>query len=367
MPLFGTLGDNIILLYTNRQTMKLQKIIPTYLTLITLTIATILFGNSFVYADEIIMKDGYRLQGVVIKSDDGTIYFKTSYAGEIKVQWQKVSEIISEKPIKILMEDGQTFNTTYIKNTDDGALITKESGDIVHVPENEIAYANPEAWRLGEGSKWTGNINIDLLYERGNTESNEYNADWTTTIRRRNDRVKFWGDYTRETKNKNLTDEDWLINTRYDYFLTKKLFYGAILTVEHDRPADILRRVTTGPLIGYQFFESERMNLDLAVGPRYVNEKFYVAKNRNYSALGWNLNFDHFLIPDRMQFYHRQRGLVQFSDISNLVWNGWTGLNFPVYGGLVFSTEVLLEHDGGAPKEVKKTDISYHIKAGYLW
>ncbi len=39
-----------------------------------------------------------------------------------------------------------------------------------------------------------------------------------------------------------------------------------------------------------------------------------------------------------MQFYHRQTGLWSMKDTSNVVWNTWTGLRFPLVFGLVFST-----------------------------
>jgi hypothetical protein len=99
----------------------------------------------------------------------------------------------------------------------------------------------------------------------------------------------------------------------------------------------------------------------------YVNEEFYEADNRDYLALGWLVDFDRFLIPDRMQFYHRHRGLLEPGDTDNFVWDAWTGLRFPIYAGIVASGEVLLEYDGGAPKGVDDTDTTYHVKLGYQW
>jgi len=329
--------------------------------------ATVLAGFS-VMADELIMKDGSRLMGTVVKEDGGVIDFKTSYAGTIKVKWQEVSEMITDEPITVLMEDHATIETKNVKNTEAGLVLSDDSGSTSEtVSPSEVAYINPEPWRLGKGMRWTGRVNVDLNYERGNSDKDEYHGDWTTTFRWRDDRLKFNGDYEREKSNDVLTDDNWRINGRYDHFVTEKFFYGGTLGLEHDRPADLQRRTIVGPLVGYEFYESTEMNLDVAGGPMYVNEEFYDADNRDYLALGWNVDFDRFLIPGRMQFYHRHRGLLEPGDTDNFVWDGWTGFRFPIYAGIVATTEILVEYDGGAPEGVDNTDTTYNLKLGYQW
>lgn len=347
--------------------MNLRKNFNIRLISSTLAATAALLLNFSAIADELIMKDGSRLLGEVIKEDSGTVDFKTPYADVIKVKWQEISEVITDKPVTILLKDNNTFTTKHVKNTEDGIVITEESGVTKSLASDDIAYVNPEPWRLGKGWKWSGLINLDLLHERGNTDKDEYNGDWTTTIRSRGERYKFWGDYLREKDQNILTDENWNINGRYDYFISKKLFYAAILSVEHDRPADLQRRTITGPLIGYEFYESTAMNLNVAGGPQYVKEEFYATKNDDYLALGWHVDFDRFLISDHLQFYHRHRGLIESSDTSNLVWDAWTGFRFPVYAGITVSTEIQIEYDGGAQQDVKKTDTTYSLKLGYQW
>jgi len=329
-------------------------------------VATLLAGFS-VMADELIMKDGSRLMGTVVKEDGGVIDFKTSYAGTIKVKWQEISEMIVDEPITVLLKNGDTREAVSAKPAETGVVITDESGATETLAAGEVAYVNPEPWRLGKGMKWSGRVNVDLNYERGNSDKDEYHGDWTTTFRWRDDRLKFYGDYEREKSNDILTDDNWRINGRYDHFVTKKFFYGGSLGMEHDRPADLQRRTIVGPIAGYEFYESTEMNLDVAGGPMYVNEEFYENDNRDYLALGWLVDFDRFLIPGRMQFYHRQRGLLEPGDTDNLVWDAWTGFRFPIYAGIVGTTEVLVEYDGGAPDGVDDTDTTYNVKLGYQW
>ena len=348
--------------------MNLCKVFEVRLTLITLVVAITLITMFPARADELIMKDGSRLLGTIVKEDDGsTIEFKTSYAGVIKVKWTEVSELITDEPVTVLLKNRETRQVTSARNTEAGVVIADESGATETIGLDAVAYVNPEPWRLGLGWKWSGNVNLDLLYKRGNTDKDEYHGDWSTTFRSRDDRIKFYGDYEREKANDKLNEDNWRINSRYDHFATEKFFYGATLLLKHDRPADLRRRTLVGPVAGYEFHESKAMNLDVAGGPMYVNEEFYKGSNRDYLGLAWLVEFDRFLIPDRMQFYHRHSGLLEPGDIDKFALDAWTGLRFPIYAGIVASTEVLVEYDGGANEGVDKTDTTYRVKLGYQW
>jgi putative salt-induced outer membrane protein YdiY len=318
-------------------------------------------------ADELVMKDGSRLLGTVVKKDGGSSFdFKTSYAGVITIQWAEVKQLIAEEPITVLLKSGNTYDVVSANKNGEGVTTLSGADTTQTTTLSEVAYFNPEPWRLGQGWHWQGNTNIALSYERGNTDQDDLEADFAMTFRRLDDRLKLNGDYDREKSNEVLTNEDWRLVTRYDHFVSDKLFYGATLGFEHDRFADLQLRTTLGPLIGYEFYDSKAMNLDIASGPIYVKENYYSAENDEYAALGWQLNFDRF-ITDSIQFYHRHTGLLSMEDTKDFAWDSWTGLRFPIYAGIVASTEIKIEYDGGAQEDVDKTDTTYSVKLGYRW
>jgi len=86
-----------------------------------------------------------------------------------------------------------------------------------------------------------------------------------------------------------------------------------------------------------------------------------------HSAGSWQVDFDRFLIHDHIQFYHRHTGLLEFGDSGNLIINSWTGFRFPIYKGIVASTEAEIEYTGRAPAGVDKRDTTYRVKLGYQW
>ncbi|MCD6224837.1 MAG: hypothetical protein J7K32_04825 [Deltaproteobacteria bacterium] len=86
-----------------------------------LAVATILLSGFPAMADELLMNDGSRLVGKVVKNDGGsTLHFSTTYAGVIKVKWAEVSEVISDEPMTMLLKNGKTLQVSSAKNTQEG-------------------------------------------------------------------------------------------------------------------------------------------------------------------------------------------------------------------------------------------------------
>jgi putative salt-induced outer membrane protein YdiY len=319
-------------------------------------------------ADELLMKDGSRLLGKVMKKEDGTLEFETSYAGVIKVSWDSVSELHTEESVKVMLEDDTTLAADAIRKTETATLLeTEYDMEVQSVAPGTVAYINPEPWRTGEGVKWSGLFNIDLEVDRGNTDEDDFEVDGLMKIRRQHDRFTFSGQYDEENTGGALTTQEWKQGNKYDYFLSEKFYYGALLAFEHDKFSDLVLRTRIGPHVGYEFFESKELNLDTNVGLLYVDENFDEAEDDHFWSLGWQIDFDWFLVPDRVQFYHRQTGFQSVNDIGNLTIDSWTGFRFPLYKGIVASTEAEIDYDGSSPADVDKTDTTYRVKLGYQW
>jgi putative salt-induced outer membrane protein YdiY len=346
----------------------LQYVVSQVFTSIPLFVALLLFSVE-APADEVLMRDGSRLLGEVVKRDDnGILHFKTAYAGTLKIKWTEVAEVKTDKPMEFLLSDDSTVKITRITNTTDDMIVEGESGEPPQtLGQDVVAIINPEPWRKGEGYKLSGRVNLAFERQRGNTDSDELDIDGDLTWRRKNDRFTAFGELESDRNNNKRTADNWKVEGAYNYFVTKKWYWGGFGRFEHDKFADLDLRTSVGPLVGYQWFESRQMNLRGSVGPVYVNEDFINQSDDDYPALGWGLNFDRFMFGDFMQFYHRQIGFWNLDSTSDVVWDTWTGLRFPLVLGLVASTELKVEYDGGAAEGADDLDTTYALKLGYQW
>ncbi len=326
-------------------------------------------------ADELILKDGSRLLGTVISKEDASLKFSTTFAGEITVSWDQVVELRSEEPMKLMLDDDSIFQAKTIRNSDDAIVVEDaivEQDTPVPPPrtlaQEELPLINPEAWRLGEGYKLTGHINFALSKERGNTDKDEIDMDGDLLWRRRDDRFTMFGEWERDRNDNKKSKDKWNLDNAYNYFLTEQWFTGAYLGFKHDQFANLDLESKIGPLVGYQWFESTKINLSTQAGPIFVDKKWDNGNAREqYVAAGWMINADYYVIDDFMQFYHRQNGLWSLKETDNYTWNTWTGLRFPLILGLVASTEMKTEYDSGAVGDTDELDTTYSLKLGYAW
>ena len=336
---------------------------------ILLSAATLLAAQQ-ARADELIMKDGSRLIGEVVKRENGTLEYKTTFAGVIKVNWDEVAELHADKPMQLLLDDESTRSARHIKSSEEGLILSDDIEPDLSEPslaQDELAFINPAPWRTGDGYKLDGHINFALEKERGNTDKDEIDIDGDLVWRYRDDRFNMFGELEHDRNNNEKTADNWKLTGSYDHFFSKKWFAGIYLGFEHDQFADLNLRSNIGPKVGYQWFEGKAMNLSTQAGPIYVDEDFDTDPDDDYVSLGWGINFDKYLFSEFMQIYHRQNGLWSMDDTSNVVWNTWTGLRFPLVWRFVASTEMQVEYDSGSAEDADDMDTTYTLKLGYQW
>lgn len=318
------------------------------------------------HADTLIMQDGSRLLGEVVRQQDGVLEFSTSYAGVIQVQWNQISELQTDKPVEVYLDSGESLQVTTIRNTGQKTQLGDAATEREVAPA-AVAFINPEPWQRGEGMKLSGALNVGMEFQQGNTEQEKLALDAALEARRKHDRYNLAAQYQKDKSNNVTTAQNWRLRNKYDYFVTDKRYYGASLNFEKDKFADLKLRTSVGPHVGYQFFESKQLNLSADISLLYVTQDFYLAPDDEYSALGWSVDFDKLLFAERVQLYHRHNGLFELGETDNVVVNSWTGLRFPLYAGVVASTEAEVNYDGGVPAGVDEVDTILRVKLGYQW
>jgi len=100
---------------------------PLLLTLLSLSLMAL-----GVQADQVTLKNGDRLSGSVVKTDDDakTLLIKTELAGDVIIPWDVVTGIVSSQPLHITLSDGRVIAGTV--STAEGKLevATKDAGTV---------------------------------------------------------------------------------------------------------------------------------------------------------------------------------------------------------------------------------------------
>ena len=134
------------------------------------------------FADQIVLKNGDRLSGAIIKSDAKNLVIKTDYAGEVTVDWTAVQDMNSTKSLHVGLKSGQTVVGPLAVKEGKLEVTTKDFGTI-ETPAENIVLIRDDASQLayekslhpGFGQGWAGGANLGFALTAGNSETKNLN------------------------------------------------------------------------------------------------------------------------------------------------------------------------------------------------
>jgi putative salt-induced outer membrane protein YdiY len=320
-------------------------------------------------ADKIELKNGSVLIGTLISAESGSIVFETPFAGQITIKTENVARASTDETVTLKMADGTIYREKKIVSTEEGTAVSGEDGATRYFEGKDIAYVNPHPYLLGEGYKWSGEINLGLDAERGNSDTDEWDFYTTTNWRSLEDRysIRAWGEFD-ETSGEKVS-EDFSLYTKYDRFFEENPdnYYGVKLRFEYDKFADLDLRTIVGPHLGRQFFDSDLLKLTAELGPVWVDEQFDVAEDDDWPGALWNIEASSDIVGYGTTIYVIHDGTLNLDNTADTLLNARVGLKLPLIFGLQTKFEVLYEYDGGAVEGVDDTDETYNFSIGYDW
>ena len=348
----------------------------------------------------IVLMDQSVLWGEVIDIREGEVVVETQWLGEVSIDLTAIMLLESDQKIELLTKDQNKFALSSLQVVE-GEVVLEDKENLA---VDELYVANPEDWEEGRGYSLEGRVTSAVEFLRGNTSTDQFNADFETILRSQRDRITFRGDYAETsavvlspeydemgepvldangdqavTKDSTPTIDNWAIVGKYDYFLSNSQNYlGVNLGVNADRFADIERRAYIGPYFGRKLFVDKPYQLDAELGLSYVETDFIeresdddpVAANSpdNYFT-GINLNFtgQTELFDGALNLYLRQTNILNVSDMEKSIYRTTFGLRFPLLLGLEVAAEASADYDGGAAPGKEKLDEAVKFRIGYNW
>ena len=122
---------------------------------------------SSLFADQIVLKNGDRLSGTIIKSDAKNLVIKTDYVGEVTVDWSAVQDLTSTKSLHVGLKSGQTVvGPVTVKEgklevtTKDFGTLETPSDNIVVIRDDANQLAYEKSLHPGFGQGWAGGANL---------------------------------------------------------------------------------------------------------------------------------------------------------------------------------------------------------------
>ncbi|EED35403.1 conserved hypothetical protein [Luminiphilus syltensis NOR5-1B] len=333
--------------------------------------------------ERVVLVDGSVIYGQVTDVNAGVVVLKTSFNDALEIDTSLIKNLWSAQSAELLLDDDRVISLESIE-VRDGELTLSEQESVALA---DLDVLNPEAWETGNGYHWLGSTSAALAANRGNTETNEIDIAFDTTMESLRDRYTLRGKIEQDESwvqtgtdaDGNATGEwrdtadNWRVTTKYDYFLSDPDNYiGANLNVEADSLANINLRTYVGPYIGRKLFRRDNLKLDGEIGLMYVDTDFDIevdgeSEDYAYTGFNWNLTGESNILGGESRIYLTHVGIIDVEDAQQLILNTTLGLAFPLVFGLEGAAEITLDYDGGAADGAENLDQVYKFRVGYSW
>jgi putative salt-induced outer membrane protein YdiY len=256
---------------------------------------------SLAVADQVVLKNGDRVTGKVVKKDQGSLTFKSNVFGAVTIPWGEVVELNSEDPVTVVLPDGKSVIGKVA--TSDGRLrvvnqASTESAMIGEVSSIRDAAEQRSFERLqhpGPLNLWAGRADVGISIASGNSQSTTSAISMAAVRETHSDKtgIHFTEIYARG-KNaqgiKTTTADAIRGGWAYDRKLNSRAFLNLLNDYEYDSFQDLDLRFVLGGGAGYAAARGERLQLDLVGGADYNREKYGAPLTRQSAEAYWGNN-----------------------------------------------------------------------------
>ncbi len=255
-------------------------------------------------ADTVTLKNGDHITGTVEKADGKNLVLKTDYAGELTIDWTKVKELVTDKPVYVVTPDKKVVSGPVTTQGDDLVIASANAGP-VRVPMASVGVVRSESEEKayehiqhpGLLEDWTVGANIGFALARGNSDTTNLSIGFTSVRTTLRDKISAYATsiYAQSSVAgvSSVTADDVRGGATYDWNLGKHYFVFGSGDYEYNSPQDLdLRSIYSGGL-GWNAIKRDTTTLDVLLGANYTREAYSTGLDRNIAAITAGEDFMH--------------------------------------------------------------------------
>jgi small nuclear ribonucleoprotein (snRNP)-like protein/putative salt-induced outer membrane protein YdiY len=252
---------------------------------------------SAAWADEVVMKNGDRVTGTIVKQDGKTITVKTDSFGVVTAPWDKVASIKSDQPVYVVLKDGKTLLGTVAPSEGKVEIATKDAkvdvspGDVANIRDADEQKAYERLLSPGLLDLWAGGGSVGFAGTAGNAKTSTFTTAFGVARVTNTDKISL--DF-------NLIKASALINGQnagtakavrggigYDRNVGPRLFVNVFNDYEYDKFQNLDLRFVIGGGFGLHAIKNKRSVLNVLGGADYNHSSFSTPLIRNAAEAFW--------------------------------------------------------------------------------
>ena len=281
------------------------------------------------FGDQIVMKNGDRVTGTIVKKDAKTLTIKTAHFGVVTLPWDQVESAKADTPINIVMPEKTVQGTLA---TADGKVAVTANGTTQTIPPADIVALRDAAEqktyeRLSKPrlkDLWAGTATVGFAGTKGNAETSTFTAGLGAARVTRNDKMSIYFNSIRASASINNVSAQTAQAVRgglsYNRNMNPRSFVSVFNDWEYDKFQRLDLRSVFGGGLGYHAWKDEHGRLDLTAGVAYSRENFDPVRpalpfTRNSADGYWGDDFS-FKLNSRTSLVQAFRMFNNFQDSS---------------------------------------------------
>lgn len=324
----------------------------------------VIFSLPAAQADRIVLVNGDRLTGKVVSKAEDTLKFRTDYAGVIAVHWNDVASITTDAPVTVMSADGELKNVR-LERGGTGSVGLVSAGGVREVRLADLEHINPPPHVAGTGVTYRGRINVLGSASRGNTDDSRLYGEAELNARAKDYRYRLFGRAEQKEESGETTAQNYFVSGRRDQPIDEERFWYVRSSLEHDEFTDITLRAAAGAGLGWNIIDAENTHFSVRGGLDYILARRDVVPDETYPAFGWGIDYSHWLLPDRLEFFFDQSGFASLTSEGDVSSRTRTGLRLPLGSGLSANAQVNIDYEGDPGPDRDKTDATLLFGVGY--
>ncbi len=302
--------------------------------------------------DVILLKNGDRVSGTIMRMENDAVEIDTPFAGKIKVGWNDIQRLTSTRPLTLIFH-GSTNIPEGIGTRDDDRLIVNELS-----ADGPISFDDVKAIRLSD-LYHRGNFSLGGNHTSGNSNTQALNVSAVYTLRHDRHRLQFDGRFNRGEANGELAALNAAGTLKYDYLLKRQFFLSGQQFWEHDRFQNLNARSTTTAALGYDFYDFASRSLSFGAGPSIVYEDFTTVPRTIAPAAMWFVRWYQEIRGGDIILFHRHQGFQDIGVAKATRINAEQGIRVKVYGDFALNLEYDIRNNSEQAPGRKTVDSTF--------
>ena len=333
--------------------------------LIALIISLIVLSLAYpARADEVYLKNGDLITGEIETSEDGLLVVKTAYAKQIKVKWEEVACVSSDKEVTLLLKNNdKIIGRATCPTLGSIQIIDQETGETKDFPLADFQGINPPP--PPPPVTYKALVDVGGAINSGNTRSKTFNSSGKFQARSKKQRIYLEGKFNYGESEGEEDQRNWLSGAKYDFFWTEKLYSYLRPFAEYDKFQDLDLRFITSAGPGYQFIETETTGLFAELGPAYFYEDYDNGNDNEYLAARWAAGGRYHIIPQKIILFHLHEFYYDLTSDEGAYLRTEQGVRLALVANFYLNFHVDYKYKSDPPEGNKSSDTALVLGIGY--